>query len=106
MQTIINWTKSPVVLTDDDEKRITLRPGKSLSFNGDLTEHPWVKNGYLEIGGTGMKDTGGVGGQHDDEDDIDAVRLRYQNIFGEKPHANTSKATLLKKIDEWQHQAD
>ncbi len=100
MQTIINWTNSPIVLADDDDKRITLAPGSSKPFNGDLTDHPWVKKGYLEIGEPGKGD-----GQGDD-DDIEALRQRYQNIFGEKPHANTSKATLLKKIEEWQSQAD
>jgi hypothetical protein len=101
MQTIINWTKSPIVLTDDDDKRITLFPGKSLSFNGELSDHPWVKKGYLEIGSSSA-----VHPEEEDSEDIEAIRQRYQNIFGEKPHANTSQSTLLKKIEDWQNQAD
>lgn len=101
MQTIINWTKSPVVLTDDDDKRLTLLPGKSLSFNGDMTGHPWVEKGFLEIGSSGAS-----GQDEEDDENIEAIRQRYQNIFGEKPHANTSKSTLLKKIEEWQNQGD
>lgn len=97
MQTIINYSRRPVVVVETDGTRKTIKPRSSIKFNGDLRHHPWVKSGKLEIG---------TAEQIEGDDDLDAVRVRYQNIFGKKPHGNASKEKLLQEIEEWRNQPD
>ena len=109
MPELINWTRSPLVVTGEDGKRITIEPGKSKPVNGNFSNHPWVKKGRLEI--VGSRDSGHVQTEGDEggassSEDPERLRLQYQNIFGKPPHKNAAAATIQKKIDEWKSQSE
>ena len=97
MQTIINWTKSPIVVEDENGDRITIPAGKERPVAGDFSNHPWVLNHRLTV------TTQDYGEYVDDGDDIELEELRqqYQNIFNKKPHKNAKADTLRQKIEEW-----
>jgi len=96
MQTIINWTKSPIVVEDENGNRITIPAGKERPVAGDFSNHPWVLNRRLEV-------TQDNKDHFTDGDDVELEELRqqYQNIFNKKPHKNAKADTLRQKIDEW-----
>lgn len=100
MPELINWTRSPLVVAGEDGKRVTIEPGQSKPVNGDFSNHPWVKKGRLEIVGTKSI------GQDEDEDELERLRIQYQNIFGKPPHKNSGAESIQKKIDEWKNQAE
>ncbi|MGP2977756.1 hypothetical protein ACTVLL_11485 [Serratia nevei] len=103
MQTLINWTKSPIVVVDENGDRITIPAGQERSVNGNFSRHPWVKEGRLEV--TKGKDANDRReGESDDE--LDMLRSQYTGIFGKKPHSNAGKEKLRKEIDKWRSQQD
>lgn len=99
MPELINWTHSPLVVTGEDGKRITIAPGESKSVNGDFSDHPWVKRGRIEIAGMKTADKDG-------DDDLERLRIQYQNIFGKPVHKNAGAEAIRKKIDEWKSQSE
>lgn len=101
MQTIINWTKSPVVVVDENGDRITIPAGKEKPVAGDFSRHPWVLKRRLEVNQN--DDQGDIA---DDDDELEALRQQYQNIFNKKPHKNAKADTLRQKIEEWREGQD
>lgn len=98
MQTIINWTKSPVVVADEDGKRITIPAGQGRPVKGDFSNHPWVKKRRLEVSQSSDESLDAVEG---DDQELDELRTVFYNIFGKKAHKNAKAETLRQKIDEW-----
>jgi|GEM_PF-4643702 hypothetical protein len=101
MSELINWTRSPLVVTGGDGKKVTIEPGKSKPVSGDFSHHPWVKKGLIEI--AGMKSTDSDDG---DDHDLERLRMQYQNIFGKPAHKNAGAETIRNKIDEWKNQSE
>ncbi|MEY8709499.1 hypothetical protein [Mangrovibacter phragmitis] len=102
MQTLINWTKNPVVVVDENGDRITIRPGEGKPVAGNFEHHPWVKKRRLEITRTGGDGTDSTG----ENDELAELRQQYQNIFGKKPHGNASAETLRQQIEKWRDEQD
>lgn len=102
MQTLINWTKSPIVVVDDNGRRITLKPGQGRDVSGDFSDHPWVKTNRLEV--TQAKGIPDHVGEVDEE--LETLRQQFGNIFGKPPHKNAGKAKLRQEIDKWRENAD
>ncbi|RTQ01293.1 hypothetical protein EKN38_13030 [Enterobacter sp. WCHEn045836] len=102
MQTLINWTKSPIVVVDDGGRRITLQPGQGKPVAGDFSDHPWVKNNRLEV--AEAKVASAHTGEADEE--LETLRQQFENIFGKPPHKNAGKAKLRQEIEKWRDGAD
>lgn len=102
MQTLINWTKNPIVVADENGDRITIKPGQGKSVEGDFKNHPWVKKGRIEI--TTQDENKSEGGGSDPE--LEMLREQFRNIFGKNPHGNASAETLRQKIEQWREEQD
>ncbi|MDH6632521.1 UNVERIFIED_ORG: hypothetical protein M2355_001812 [Lelliottia amnigena] len=100
MQTLINWTKNPLVVVDGNGDRITIKPGEGKSVSGDFKNHPWVKKSRLEIVSQEDREESGY------DAELEALRQQFQNIFGKKPHGNASADTLRQQIEKWREEQD
>lgn len=103
MQTLINWTKSPVVVVDENGDRITIKPGQGKPVAGDFQNHPWVQKDRLEISSSEVREASG-GAEVDEE--LETLREQYKNIFGKPPHKNAGKAKLRQEIEKWREEQD
>lgn len=102
MQTLINWTKNPIVVVDENGDRITIKPGQGKPVEGEFKNHPWVKKRRLEIAESDeiASESGG------DDQERELLRQQYRSIFGSEPHGNSSAKTLRQKIEEWRDSQD
>ncbi|HED6269634.1 hypothetical protein [Enterobacter cloacae] len=103
MQTLINWTKSPVVVADENGDRITIKPGEGKPVAGDFKNHPWVKKRRLEISSPEERETSGG---DDVDEELEALREQFTNIFGKPPHKKAGKAKLRQEIEKWREEQD
>ncbi len=103
MQTLINWTKNPIVVADENGERVTLKPSEGKPVAGDFINHPWVKKGRLEISSSEEREASG-GAEVDEE--LAALREQFKSIFGKPPHKNAGKAKLRQEIEKWREEQD
>ncbi|EOL9120173.1 hypothetical protein ACM93F_001076 [Enterobacter ludwigii] len=103
MQTLINWSRSPLVIVDENGDRITIKPKEGKPVAGEFKNHPWVKKRRLEIASAEEREDSG-GAEVDEE--LNALRAQFESIFGKPPHKNSGKAKLRQEIDKWREGAD
>ncbi|MDZ7320746.1 hypothetical protein N4G41_03765 [Kosakonia sacchari] len=103
MQTLINWTKNPIVVADENGDRITIKPGEGKPVAGDFKNHPWVKKRRLEIYSSEVSESSG---DAETDEELEVLRAQFKNIFGKPPHKNAGKAKLRQEIDKWREEQD
>ena len=103
MQTLINWSKSPLVVVDENGDRITLKPGEGKPVAGDFKNHPWVKKRRLEISSAEERESPG---SDEVDEELVALRAQFESIFGKPPHKNSGKAKLRQEIEKWREEQD
>ncbi|EQC2550878.1 hypothetical protein ACY3NT_002730 [Enterobacter sichuanensis] len=103
MQTLINWSKSPLVVIDENGDRITIKPGQGKPVAGDFQNHPWVKKDHLEISSSEVREESG---SDEVDEELVALRAQFESIFGKPPHKNSGKAKLRQEIEKWREEQD
>ena len=91
------------MVVDENGDRITLKPGEGKPVAGDFKNHPWVKKRRLEI--SSFEEREEPGGDEVDEELV-ALRVQFESIFGKPPHKNSGKAKLRQEIEKWREEQD
>lgn len=101
MPELMNWTNSPIVVTDASGARFTIPAQGTTKVEGDFSQHPYVLSGELSIDGELVAQD-----PDDKGSELQKLRTRYKAIFGKSAPPAAKADTLIKKIEEWQEQQE